>query len=132
MHQEFNAIGNLGNEPEMRYLADGTPVTSFRMAINERWTTAGGEAKESTLWVKVTTWRKKAEVVSQYLHKGSKVFIKGKLKPPSAYTAKNGELAATIEVTADEVIFLDGKPQDGANGHAPAVVSQGNNPDIPF
>ena len=137
MYQQTTLVGNLGNDTEMRYLDNGTPVASFRMAINEKWTAADGTAKESTLWVRVTTWRKLAEIVGQFLVKGSKVMVVGKLKPANAFLDKDGKPLASIEITADEVKFLDSKNKDESGAHAMAAEAQGKSSqagkeDIPF
>ena len=107
MHQEVELIGNLGRDPEMRYLADGTPVTTLSIATNRKW-----DGGEETVWWRVTCWRKLAEVVAQYLSKGRQVFIKGRMTPdkatggPKVFQKKDGTWGASYEVTADRVIFL--------------------------
>lgn len=112
MWQKFEAIGNLGSDVEMRYLESGTKVASFSLAINNRFKAKNGELRESTLWVRVTVWEANAENCATYLKKGSKVFIEGELKPANAYLNKAGEAAASIEVTAHTVKFLDAKQTD--------------------
>lgn len=102
--------GNLGSEPEMRYTPSGVPVTSFSLAVNRSWTDGNGERQTKTIWVRISCWRKLAEVVSQYLVKGSKVLVNGELEPARAYKDKDGNAAASLEVTATTVEFLDSKP----------------------
>lgn len=92
----------------MRYTPAGKAVASFRLAINTR--------KDKTLWVRVSCWEKTAELVSQYLTKGSKVMIIGEVEEPNAYTNKAGEAAANLEVTARVIKFLGGT----SNGTVPA------------
>ena len=110
MHQEVELIGNLGRDPEMRYLADGTPVTTLSVATNRKW-----DGGEETVWWRVTCWRKLAEVVAQYLSKGRQVFIKGRMTPdkatggPKVFQKKDGTWGASYEVTADKVTFLGGR-----------------------
>ena len=99
-------VGNLGNDPEMRYLGDGTPVTTFSVAVNRRWTDReSGERREKTWWFRVTAWRRQAEVCNQYLAKGRQVLVEGEVDV-SAYLAEDGEARATLEVTARNVVFL--------------------------
>ena len=106
MYQKLIIIGNLGRDPEMRYTVDGKPVTSFSVAVSDR--------KDETMWVRVSTWNKLAETCNQYLHKGSKVLVEGRLKAePSVYEKKDGSgLASNYEMTADNVRFLSGKSDD--------------------
>jgi single-strand DNA-binding protein len=102
-------IGNLGADQEMRYTADGTAMTSFRVASSRNFTSADGERREETEWFAVVAWRKLAELCSQYLQKGSKVFIEGRLKTRS-WDTPEGERKYRTEVVASEVVFLDRAP----------------------
>lgn len=140
MYQQLTLIGHLGNDPEMRYTANGVAVTSFRLATSRSWTDAGGEKKEKTTWFRITCWNKLAEIVSQHLSKGRQVLVVGEVEKAEAYVNKAGEMAATIEVTATTVRFL-GKAGDGDGSVATATPQQHNAPssvieeldsDIPF
>ena len=77
MYQQITLVGNLGNDPEMRYTPSGVPVVSFSLAVNKSWTTPDGQRQDRTTWFRVTAWRKTAEIVSQYLTKGRQVLIIG-------------------------------------------------------
>lgn len=110
MWQQCIIIGNLGRDPEMRYLADGTPVTSFTVAVNRRWTGPDGSQSEKTWWFRVTCWRRLAETVNQYLKKGRMVMIVGEVDA-SAWVGQDGEPRATLEITARDVRFLGGRDQ---------------------
>ncbi len=99
-------IGNLGADPEMRYTADGTAMTSLRVASSRSFTGSDGERREETEWFAVVAWRKLAELCSQYLQKGSKVYIEGRLKTRS-WDTPEGERKYRTEVVANEVVFLD-------------------------
>lgn len=112
MFQQCIIIGNLGRDPEMRFTADGTPVTSFSVAVNRRWTSADGSQGEKTWWFRVTCWRRLAETTNQYLRKGNPVMVIGEVEA-SAYTAQDGEARATLELTANQVKFL---PRGGTPG----------------
>jgi single-strand DNA-binding protein len=116
MYQQVILIGHLGDDPELRYTAENVPVCSFRMAVNKQWVNRDGENASQTTWFRVTTWRRQAEVASQYLRQGRQVMVIGELKPPHAYLDKLGEPAATLEVTAHTVKFLGGEQDDEPAG----------------
>jgi single-strand DNA-binding protein len=112
MYQKLILIGNLGRDPEMRYTADGTPVTNFSVATNRRWTNADGSQGEETVWFRVSAWRRLAEVCNEYLEKGRQVLVEGRLNAdhatggPRVWTGRDGEARASYEVTALTVKFL--------------------------
>ncbi len=108
-------IGNLGSDPEMRYTPNGAAVCEFRMAVNRRYTTGEGEQREETDWFRVTTWGKLAETVNQYLTKGQRTYVEGRISS-SAYTDRDGQPQASLEVTAQTVQFLE--PRGGAYGES--------------
>jgi single-strand DNA-binding protein len=99
-------IGNLGADPEMRYMADGTAMTSFRVASTRTYGGADGERKEETEWFSVTAWRKLAEQCSQFLQKGRRVYVEGRLRTRS-WDGPDGQKRYRTEVVADRVLFLD-------------------------
>ena len=99
-------IGNLGSDPEMRYTPNGNAVCDFRMAVNRRYTTSEGEQREETDWFRVTSWGRLAEQVNQYLQKGRRTYVEGRISS-SAYTDREGQPRASLEVTAEKVLFLD-------------------------
>ena len=76
-------IGSLGADPEMRYTPGGKPVTSYSVAVNRGWRTSEGERKEATEWFNVVAWGNLAEICNQYLHKGSQVYVEGRLQTRS-------------------------------------------------
>jgi single-strand DNA-binding protein len=122
MYQRIIIVGNLGNDPEMRYMPDGTAVTNISVATNRSWTDSRtGEATKETTWFRVSVWRKQAEAVNQYLAKGSRVLVEGRLRPdpqtggPRLWTAQDGTVRASFEITADSVQFLSGR-DDGGGG----------------
>ena len=99
-------IGNVGNDPEMRYTPGGNPVTSFSVATNRRYTDSNGETKEETEWFRVIAWRKLAEQCNQFLAKGRRVYVEGRLHARN-WEGQDGQMRTNLEVTADRVIFLD-------------------------
>ncbi len=110
MFQQLILIGNLGSDPELRYTADGTPVTSFSVAVNRRWTKEDGSHGEETTWFRVSAWRRQAEVAAQYLKKGRQVMVVGRVSA-RAYTGTDGQLRASLDVTADNIKFIGGGPR---------------------
>jgi len=108
-------IGNLGAEPEMKYTPSGSPVTTFRVAVGRTWRTPEGENRDETEWFRVVAWNKLAEVCSEYLHKGSKVYIEGRLQTRS--WDKDGQKQFMTELIASDMQMLDSRadaPREGA------------------
>ena len=121
MYQQIVLIGNLGNDPEMRYTPSGVPVASFNLAVNKTWTNAEGQRQDKTTWFRVTTWRKNAEIASQSLTKGRQVLVVGELEDARAYTDRDGNLRASLEVTAQTIKFLSRGAEGAGGDHAGAV-----------
>ena len=101
-------IGNLGRDPEMRYTPSGKPVTSFSVAVSRGWTTSGGERREATEWFNVVAWGNLAEVCNQYLRKGSRVYVEGRLQTRS-WDDPDGQRHSRTEVVANEMVILDSR-----------------------
>lgn len=99
-------IGNVGSDPEMRYTPNGKAVTSFRMATNYRYVSSDGERREETEWFRVSAWGKQAESCNQYLSKGKRVYVEGRLHSRS-WEGQDGQMRTSLEVSANRVIFLD-------------------------
>ncbi len=109
MYQRLIIIGNLGNDPEQRFTSDAKPVCSLSVATSSR--------KDETAWFRVTVWGKQADSCYQYLHKGSKVLVEGRLTPdanggPKVFQRKDGTWGASYDVVADNVRFLSGKAEE--------------------
>jgi len=102
-------IGNLGKDPELKYTQSGDAVANFSIACGESWKDAEGNKKERTEWMNIVAWKKLAEICGQYLHKGSKVFVEGKLQTRS-WDDKNGIKRYTTEVVIHDLVMLDPKP----------------------
>ncbi len=126
-------IGRAGTDPQMRYTPSGTAVTDFRLAVNNPSRDQSGEWQDNTEWFTVTAWDRQAESVNQYLAKGRRVFVEGRLSTRT-YTANNGEQRTSLEIRAFRVIFLD-RPdaQDGeefgGQQTAGAAAANGNGGD---
>jgi|SRR5581483_11127575 len=106
-------IGNLTRDPELRYTPSGTAVCSFGLATNRSWTTDTGEKREETEFHKIVAWNKLAELCSQFLVKGRKVYVEGRLSTRS-WTTPEGQQRSATEVVIDDMILLDNKrPEEG-------------------
>jgi len=99
-------IGNVGSDPEMRFTPNGVPVTSLRIATNRVYTTPDGERKEETEWFTVVAWSKLAEQCNQFLTKGRRVYVEGRLSTRS-WESQDGQRHYRTEVVAEKVLFLD-------------------------
>lgn len=109
-------IGNLGRDPETRYMANGDPVCNFSIACSESWKDKNtGEKKEATEWINVVIYGRLAEVAGQYLRKGSQVFISGKMKTRK-WQDKDGNDRYTTEIHVSDLKMLGGKPAEGGQG----------------
>jgi single-strand DNA-binding protein len=145
MDQEITIIGNVGREPEMRYLPDGTAVANFSVAVNKKYK-RDGETVEETAWFRCSTFGKLAETCNQYVEVGSKVLVRGELKfdphtgGPHLFQRKDRTMGSSFEIKADKVRFLTSPSREAAtaaanqvqgmaaehvqaNGHAPAAQS---------
>ena len=107
MFQQLIIVGNLGNDPELRYTANGTPVANFSVAVNRRWTKEDGSQGEETTWFRVSAWRQLAETCNQDLRKGRQVMVVGRVTA-RGYVGTDGQPRASLDVTADTVRFLGG------------------------
>jgi single-strand DNA-binding protein len=112
-------IGNLGRDPEMKYTPQGTPITTFSLAVSRRRQTPDGEWKDETEWFRIVAWQKLAEQCNEYLRKGSKVYIEGRLQTRE-WQGQDGQPRQTVEVVANEMVLLDSRQNapGGADGGA--------------
>ena len=132
------AIGNLGQDPESRYLPSGACVVNFSMAVTETWKDKQtGEQKERTEWINVEVWGKAAEACAEYLRKGSQAYVEGKLQTDSWEDQQSGQKKYRTKVRADQVQFL-GSPRGERTASQPTPERQSSPPqeefddDIPF
>src|ERR1700683_2839966 len=119
---QVTLMGNLTRDPELRQTPTGQNVTSFSLALNRSYKDASGEWQEVTDYIDIVCWGPLAERVSQYLSKGRRVLVQGRLQSRS--WEQEGQKSSKVEVLANDVTFLDGRP-DGA-GSAPAADSPDN------
>lgn len=126
-------VGNLGADPEARYTQSGTPVTTFNIATTERWKDREGNRQEETEWHRIVAWNRLAEICSEHLKKGKKVYIEGKLKTRK-WQDQNGNDRNTTEIIArDMQMFGSGQgtgEQENYSYPEPPYGGSGN--DVPF
>jgi single-strand DNA-binding protein len=123
-------IGNLGSDPEPRYTPDGTAVVNVSMACNETWKDKEGVKKQRTEWIKLVFWGRLAEIVGEYLSKGSQIYVEGKLQTRE-WDDKDGIKRYTTEVRCSQMIMLGGG-QDKPKGNVVGEVPRPDDDDIPF
>lgn len=125
-------IGNLGRDPELRYTPGGTPVANFSIATTERWRNSEGENQEHTEWHNIVAWRRLAEISGEYLRKGSRVYIEGKIRTRS-WEGQDGQKRYRTEIVVDNLMMLDTRGEPGKavddSGFEPDQISDD---DIPF
>ena len=114
MYNKIMVIGNVGADPEMQYLPSGDPVTRFSVATNRRYNTREGEQREETEWFRVRVFGRTAETCNQYVTKGMKVFVEGRLRS-STWVDQQGQTRFSNEINAQTVQFLD-RAQGGRDG----------------
>ena len=132
-------IGNLGADPELRYTPSGAAVANFSIATGETWTDANGEKQEHTEWHNIVAWRKLAEICGEYLKKGSKVYIEGRLQTRS-WEGQDGVKRYSTEVVARDMQMLDRKgepaaaalPEEAAPHEAAPHEAAEEDDDLPF
>ncbi len=107
-------IGNVGRDPEMRYTPSGSAVTSFSLAVNRRYTPPNGEPQEETEWFDITAWNRLAETCNNYVIRGMKVYVEGRLRSRS-WVGQDGQTRFRNEIVASTVTFLT-RPQGGGYG----------------
>lgn len=116
-------IGNLGNDPDMRYSASGAPLLRFNVASNGRVRGQDGEWRDETTWVRVTVTGNRAESLSQYLRKGTRVYVEGRLEA-RPWTDQQGQIRAGLEVLANEVQFMSARQQADDDGPRASVTDE--------
>ena len=108
MLNKIMLIGNLGRDPEMNYTQNGTALTKFSLAVSRSYKTSSGEKRDETEWFNIVAWDKLAETCNQYLHKGVKVYIEGRLTQRK-YTDKEGNQRTAVDVIANDMQILTPK-----------------------
>lgn len=127
-------IGNLGRDPEMKFLPSGIAVTNFSVAVTTSWTDKNtGERNERVNWYKCAAWGKQAEIANQYLKKGRQVMVQG-TPEARAYMGKDGEPKASLELRVQSFQFLGSRDSNSAEqqSNSQSPVDNDDNDDIPF
>ena len=120
MYHTIIIVGNLGRDPEMRYTPSGQAVTNMNVATNRQYTGSDGAPVKETIWFRVSVWGKQAETCNQYLRKGSKVLVEGRLTPdpktggPRGWQGQSGP-GASFEISANTVRFLSSRGEDDSS-----------------
>ena len=123
-------IGNLTRDPEMRYTPDGQPVTSFGVATNRRWTNKEGEQKEDAEFHNIVAWGKLAELCSQYMKKGRKVYLEGRLQTRS-WEGKDGVTRQRTEIVLEDMVLLDSRGTGGEGAEPVPTEAVPAEPTVP-
>jgi single-strand DNA-binding protein len=124
MFHQTQIIGNLGQDPVLRYTGSGSPVTSFSVASNRRYNKSDGTQIEETAWFRISVWGRQAEICQKHLSKGRQVFVQGKLAVdratggPRVFQRQDGTAGSSFEVNADVVRFL------GSNGKQEEIAGE--------
>lgn len=130
MLNKIMLIGNVGRDPEGNYTANGTAVTKFTLAVTRRFKASGGETKEETEWFTIIAWNHLAEICNQYLKKGKKVYVEGRLTQRK-YTDREGFPRVAVEVIANDIEILSPREQatdkqadDGSDTDVEALLAE--------
>ena len=125
-------IGNVGTDPEMRFTPNGNPVTSFRLATSRVYTTPEGERRQETEWFTVVTWNRLAENCNQFLTKGQRAYVEGRLHTRS-WEGQDGQKRSRVEIIANRVLFLDRQPVASVPAEPTEAPAEELEPDdLPF
>lgn len=128
-----NLLGNLGRDPEQRYLPDGTPVTTVSLATSEAWRDKqSGERRERTEWHRIVFFGELARIAGEYLIKGSSIDVEGRLRTRK-WTDKDGTERYATEIVAQELVMLGGKRKEGGpEGRVPVGETSEMEENVPF
>jgi single-strand DNA-binding protein len=118
-------IGNLGKDPEVKYTPQGTPVAKITLATNERYKDKSGEWQDRTEWHNVVLWQRLAEIAGEYLKKGGKVYIEGRLQTRSWDDKQTNQKKYMTEVVAHDLVLLGGRGDSGGGGAGASEGSRG-------
>ena len=121
-YNKVSLVGNLTRDPQLSYLPSQTPVVEFGLAVNHRWKAQDGQQREDVCFIDCRAYGKTAEVVNQYLHKGSQALVEGRLQFDQ-WTDKDGNKRSKHRIFVDNVQFLDTR-QQGGQGYAPQQAPQ--------
>ena len=123
-------IGHLGKDPELKYTQAGKAVANFTMATSEKWKGQDGQQQEDTTWHNIVAWGRQAEVIKEYLHKGSQAYVEGRIVNRS-YDDKDGNKKYISEVVVSQVEFLDKRGSQDQQSEQQESAGQADD-DLPF
>ena len=109
-------IGNLGKDPEVKYTPQGTPVAKFSLATNERFKDKDGNWQDRTEWHNIVLWQRLAEIAGEYLKKGSKVYIEGRIQTHSWDDKQSGQKKYMTEIVGNDLVLLSGRGEGAGSG----------------
>ncbi len=139
MYHTIIVVGNLGRDPEMRYTPSGQAVTNFSVATSRQYTASDGQQVKETIWFRISAWGRTGEVCNQYLRKGSRVLVEGRLVPdqstggPRIWTRQDGTPGASFEISAATVRFLSSRDEAESMAYGPDDAMEPQEDDsIPF
>lgn len=137
MYQNLVIVGRLGKQPDSRYTASGRAVTTFSVATNRQYTGSEGNPVKETIWFRVTTWGKLAELCNESLDRGSLVLVEGRLTAdehgnPKTWKRSDGSVSGSFEVTANSVRFLSGRSRTYGDASEDAANDVAGEDEIPF
>ncbi len=138
MFQSIIVVGNVGKDAEMRYTPSGQAVCSFSIATTRQFNNQAGTQVKETTWFRCTTWGKLAETCSNFVKKGMKVLVEGRLTPdaatggPKVFTKSDGTAGASYELTCSTVRFLSPKAGDNGSGESAEQQPEAAGEEIPF
>ncbi len=118
-------VGNLGKDPEVKYTPSGVPVAKFSLATNERYKDKAGEWQDRTEWHNIVAWQRLAEIIGEYVKKGSKIYIEGRLQTSSWEDKQSGEKKYRTEIVASDLVLLGGRGEGGGGGDYEGRSSRG-------
>ena len=132
MSKDLNNVqltGRLGKDPEVRVTPQGNTVTQFTVASNRSWKTADGQGRDDTEWFSIVAWNKLGEICGEYLRKGSRVYIEGRLQTRSWEDQESGQKRYKTEVIANDMIMLDSKRDMAGGDYGDADVGYNSEPE---
>jgi len=128
---KMQLIGNVGKDPESKYTGTGKLTVSFSVAVSNTWKDGSGEKKTDTEWINIEAWGKLAEIIQQYVKKGSSVYVEGRLKTDK-YEAKDGEMKYFTKIVANSIQLLGGRNSSQKSEEVEASAELPPEDDVPF
>jgi single-strand DNA-binding protein len=119
-------LGNVGKDPEVKFTPNGTAVAKFSLATNERFKDKSGEFQERTEWHNIVAWQRLAEIVGEYVKKGSKIYIEGRIQTSSWEDKQSGEKKYRTEIIANDLVLLSGRGEGGGDSEGRSRSSSAN------